>query len=78
MREEAPLYFNDERRAYLDSRAAQTAALNASTYSCTRVDELSTNEVRIAQLSCVDSQTRGRLRCGKSEQKPYWGFQESQ
>jgi hypothetical protein len=53
-------------------------ALRASTYSCTRVDELSTNEVRIAQLSCVDSQTRGRLRCGKSEQKALLGFQESQ
>src|SRR5262249_18833363 len=40
----------------------RSTVLRASTYSCTRVDELSTNRVRSAQLSCVDSQTRGRLR----------------
>lgn len=49
----------DNQKATIWLESGARLALRASTYSCTRVDELGTNRVRIAQLSCVDSGAGG-------------------
>src|ERR1043165_8058537 len=43
----------DDQKATIWLESGARLALLASTHSCTRVDELGTNRVRLAQLSCV-------------------------
>src|SRR5215472_15041069 len=49
----------DKQKATIWLESGARLALRASTYSCTRVDELGINQVRAAQLSCVDSGAGG-------------------
>src|SRR5215831_2133014 len=49
----------DDQKATIWLESGARLALLASTHSCTRVDELGTNRVRNAQLSCVDSRAGG-------------------
>src|SRR5262249_52727938 len=49
----------DDQKATIWPESGARLALRASTYSCTRVDELGTNRVRVARLSCVDSGATG-------------------
>src|SRR5262249_47275833 len=49
----------DNQKATISPESGARLALFASTHSCTRVDELGTNRVRNAQLSCVDSGAGG-------------------